>query len=294
MVLCWIVVRERKQLYLPIAWFTTLATLADLSSVYVLVDTDEVRILWLVISIPSFFLVLGLSAGTLITLCSIIGILLVNARVVPPLSPNGLVTVMITMVYVAVFYHAYSKRLVSYFTRMRESNVKLRELATRDMLTDVLNARTYYEICDSQIQFSRRQPGPFAVLFVDLDNFKSINDTYGHAAGDIVLKSVADCLSGSLRASDVLGRVGGEEFSVFLPNTDVEGALKLAESIRKNIETLMPQAGEHRLKITSSIGVAHSNLNDQTMLQIQKRADQAMYNAKAAGRNRVSSFEQLA
>lgn len=109
-----------------------------------------------------------------------------------------------------------------------------------------------------------------------------------------MLKSVADCLSKSLRSSDALGRVGGEEFSVFLPNTNADGAVALAEAIRRNIEMLMPSTGEQILKITASIGVARNSHTEQTILDIQKQADQAMYRAKAAGRNRVSSLDELA
>ena len=290
MLASWLVVRGRKQVFVPIAWFTSLVNLADLFAAFILVDNDEVRVLWLVITIPSVFLVLGLTAGTIISLAMLAGIVLSNPHVAQPLSPNAFATVVISMVYLVVFYHAYDKRLISYFNRMRESNERLREMATRDMLTNALNARTYYEICDSQIHVARRQQTPFAVLFVDLDHFKLVNDTYGHAAGDIVLKAVADCLSRSVRASDTFGRVGGEEFSIFLPNTDATGAVALAESIRCNIETLMPSTGEQTLKITASIGVARNSEDEQTMLDIQKKADQAMYRAKEAGRNRVSSL----
>jgi diguanylate cyclase (GGDEF)-like protein len=97
-----------------------------------------------------------------------------------------------------------------------------------------------------------------------------------------------------MRDSDAMGRIGGEEFSVFLPNTDVAGAMVLAESIRQAIESLMPSIGEGQLRITASIGVARNHHSDQTMLEIQKLADQAMYRAKAAGRNRVSSVDDSA
>lgn len=203
-----------------------------------------------------------------------------------------MVTVLISSIYAAVFYHVYNGKLLYFFTRMRESNERLRELAMRDMLTSLFNARAYYEICDNHINLAKRQRAPYAVLFVDLDHFKSVNDTYGHAAGDVVLKTVADCLASSVRASDTLGRVGGEEFSIFLPNTDVNGATALAETIRINIERLMPSTGGQTLRITASIGVAPNSQSHQRMLDIQKQADQAMYRAKAAGRNRVSAFDE--
>jgi len=135
-------------------------------------------------------------------------------------------------------------------------------MATRDMLTGVLNARAYYEICDSLINLATRNSTPYSVLFIDLDHFKSINDNYGHAAGDIVLRSVANCIQGGLRNSDVMGRIGGEEFSVFLPNTDAIAATQVAEQLRQSIEVLMPSFGDRQLKITASIGVARNHHSD--------------------------------
>jgi diguanylate cyclase (GGDEF)-like protein len=164
-------------------------------------------------------------------------------------------------------------------------------MATRDPLTGMLNARSYYEICEGLIKLAHRNKTPYSVLFVDLDHFKSINDTYGHAAGDLVLKAVADCLTNNLRESDVLGRIGGEEFSIFLPNTSFVDALNLAEHMRFSIESIMPDVGEGKRKITASIGVAKNEHSEQSMLEIQQQADIAMYRAKAAGRNRVSYLE---
>lgn len=290
--LLWLALRGRKQWFLPLAWTFEIASLIDLFSAFVFVSNDELRILWLFTNIPGTYLVLGRAVGGMATALVIVAFVMLNPHVALPYSPNAVATAVIAMLYFAVFFHAYAERSISFFMRMRESNARLREMATRDMLTGALNARAYYEICDSMIEVARRQRTPYAVLFVDLDHFKSINDTHGHAAGDVVLKSVADCLARSLRASDALGRIGGEEFSIFLPNTDAAGAAKLAENIRSAIESLMPSIGERSLKVTASIGVARNSHSEQTMLEIQKTADQAMYRAKAAGRNRVSSVDE--
>ncbi|MDE2585446.1 MAG: GGDEF domain-containing protein, partial [Betaproteobacteria bacterium] len=175
--------------------------------------------------------------------------------------------------------------------RMRESNARLYDLAMHDPLTGAFNARAYYQIGDQLIMAARRTESPYSVLFVDLDHFKSVNDTYGHAAGDTVLKACATCIAGNIRASDIIGRVGGEEFSLFLPATDIEAALQVAEKIRLAIETLeIPIAPERNLRISASIGVARSQQHDQTLQDIQRQADTAMYQAKSAGRNRVSCF----
>jgi diguanylate cyclase (GGDEF)-like protein len=164
-------------------------------------------------------------------------------------------------------------------------------MASHDPLTQVFNARAYYAACEQQIALSQRNTQPFSVLFIDLDHFKRINDTHGHAAGDEVLRVVARTLSDRLRSSDVLGRIGGEEFSVFLPNTALPQAMEVAEQLRLALEQCHPDIGSGTLAITASIGVASSAQNAQTMQLIQQQADAAMYEAKKAGRNRVSALD---
>ncbi|MFM8467561.1 MAG: GGDEF domain-containing protein [Oxalobacteraceae bacterium] len=292
-VVLWVLLRGRKQWFIPVAWAFEIASLAELASAIMYVPGDELRIIWLFTNIPGTYLLLGRRVGALMTVVIIIGLLLGNPHLSSPYSPNAVATGVTAMIYFAAFFHAYASRLFSFFTRMRDSNEQLRFMATRDALTGVLNARAYYEVCDRMIRVAKRNREPYAVLFVDLDHFKSINDTFGHAAGDHVLKSVADCLTGNIRHSDALGRIGGEEFSIFLPNTDINGATELAEHIRVSIEALMPDLGTDLRKITASIGVARNQHSDQLMLDIQRQADQAMYKAKAGGRNRVSSFDEV-
>jgi diguanylate cyclase (GGDEF)-like protein len=173
---------------------------------------------------------------------------------------------------------------------MQTYNESLEQLATYDTLTGALNARAYYAICDKNIHNAQRSKAPYSVLFIDLDHFKRVNDTYGHSAGDVVLKSVTVCIDSAIRRSDSLGRIGGEEFSVFLPNTGKEGAQHIAEAVRQAIEALNPDIGDLRLPVTASIGYATCDEEIVPMNVIQKRADEAMYLAKSLGRNRVSSL----
>jgi diguanylate cyclase (GGDEF)-like protein len=126
------------------------------------------------------------------------------------------------------------------------------------------------------------------VLFIDLDHFKRINDQHGHGAGDTVLKAVAQCAAGQLRRGDLLGRIGGEEFCAFLPNTRPEDAVHVAEKLRQAIETLALNVDGRPLSVTASIGVAGASEAGAQMQTLQRQADQAMYRAKAEGRNRVS------
>ena len=285
--------RGHKARFIAVAWAYEIISLAELASALAYVPANELRILWLFTNIPGVYLVLGRTVGALATLLIVTGLVIGNPYLSAPYSSNALATAVIAMIYSAAFFHAYATRSINFFLRMRESNEKLRVMATSDALTGVLNARAYYEICDRMIRVAKRNAEPYAVLFVDLDHFKSINDGFGHAAGDHVLKLVAACLTGNLRHSDTLGRIGGEEFSVFLPATDPAGAMQVAEHLRSAIEALMPDVGGSPRKITASIGVAHNHREHPSIQAIQQQADQAMYRAKAGGRNRISAFDAI-
>ncbi len=172
--------------------------------------------------------------------------------------------------------------------KLLEANKKLKHLANFDPLTNVLNARTYYQVCDSVITILKRKSKDFSVLFIDLDHFKKINDTYGHHAGDCVLQSVAETLRDETRSCDVVGRVGGEEFSVFLPESGLENAMATANKIRKKIEQKEIVCNNKTINITASIGVAPKMKHHNSISDIQRDADHAMYHAKKEGRNRIS------
>lgn len=163
------------------------------------------------------------------------------------------------------------------------------ELAMTDSLTGIPNRRALMELAEHAL--ARRGGAPMALMMIDVDHFKRINDTLGHPAGDAVLKQVARLLAGRLRGGDVLGRYGGEEFCVLAPDTDTEGARTLAESLRDIIAYRPLHAENNELKVTVSIGVACCP-NDKTreLKDLLAEADAALYAAKEAGRNRVVGF----
>ena len=291
--LMWWMLRGRADRFLVIAWCYELLCLLEDTSALIHVSEDEMRIIWLLTNIPGVYILLGQRVGLTMSLITLTAFGFGNAHLDRPYSQPAVATTLIGGAYLTVFFHAYGNRAISYFVRMRESYEKLQHMATHDMLTGVFNARAYYAACDQLIQLGVRSGSPYAVMFVDLDHFKSINDTHGHSAGDSVLKAVAQALAGNVRKTDVVGRVGGEEFSIFLPNTDLEGAMRLGESLRRTVEGLMPSIGTQQLKVTASIGVARNRSGEQLMQDIQARADQAMYFAKRQGRNRVSAVDNL-
>lgn len=284
----WVWLRGRPQHYLAAAWLFECVCLWEYTSALVYVPFDELRVLWFYSNIPGVFILLGQAPGWVITLGTVCGLVVGNAWLNTPYSGNAMVTAVLAMGFMGVFFHAYVDRSMSYFLRMRDYNAQLKQLASHDSLTGVMNARAYYAACDQQIRSSVRGAQPYAVLFVDLDHFKRINDTHGHAAGDTVLRVVANTLTRGIRRSDLLGRIGGEAFSVFLPNTGAAGAMALAENLRAAVEACRPGVREPSLVVTASIGVAVSQNAHAAMHAIQEKADAAMYEAKQAGRNRVS------
>ncbi|MBL8343710.1 MAG: GGDEF domain-containing protein [Rubrivivax sp.] len=160
--------------------------------------------------------------------------------------------------------------------------VRLREASMRDSLTGLFNRRAMNEALQRAWLRHRRTHEPLAALVIDLDRFKHVNDSAGHAAGDAVLVRVAAVLQVQLRAEDVLGRAGGEEFWLLLPATPLDHALQLAERLRSCVEAAA-------LGTTCSIGVALAAPGDAEVGQLVARADAALYRAKDAGRNRVEA-----
>lgn len=174
--------------------------------------------------------------------------------------------------------------------RMRAES-ELRLLARTDGLTGLNNRRSLGEILDTEWRRAKRTRSMVSLLFVDIDRFKSYNDTYGHQAGDDALAAVARCITDSIRRpADTAARYGGEEFIVVLPDTPPEGATEIAERIRNAIsECAIEHAGSEYGRVTASIGaVSCEPERDDEVTAVIKAADEALYDAKASGRNKVS------
>jgi len=166
------------------------------------------------------------------------------------------------------------------------SYAQLRTAARTDAKTGLLNAAAWQEEADREIVRANREHQPLAVLMIDLDYFKAFNDTRGHLAGDRALAAVSRTLTEGLRSYDQLGRFGGEEFSVVLPNTDQNEARRVAERLRRSVaELLIPGAAPARLTI--SIGTAIMGAHGVALIDLLAAADSALYRAKAAGRNQT-------
>jgi len=196
-----------------------------------------------------------------------------DMRVIPILDANG-----------EVECFAEWARDITENYRTRE---RLERLATTDALTGLWNRAYFMGTLEREIRRARRYGEPFSLLMLDLDHFKRVNDTRGHAAGDAVLRHLAAIFRKVLRQTDITGRVGGEEFSILLPHTDLAAALAMAERLRSAIENTPADYKGTKIPITSSIGVAvyHRDIVDEDALMLL--ADEALYAAKKGGRNRV-------
>jgi diguanylate cyclase (GGDEF)-like protein len=171
---------------------------------------------------------------------------------------------------------------------LKQTRDQLEALATTDPLTGALNRRAVSEVAASELRRARRSGTPFAILLMDIDHFKRVNDTHGHQAGDRVLTQVATACRGKLREVDGFGRWGGEEFIALLPETGPEGALAAAERIRHAVESLVVVSDNGEpVPVTLSVGLAIWRAQDEQLEPLLLRADTALYKAKHDGRNRV-------
>ncbi len=188
-------------------------------------------------------------------------------------------------------------------TRLAQANARLESavtqrthelawLANTDPLTELKNRRAFMEAGEALIIQCRRYPHPLSALLIDIDHFKSINDRYGHHLGDQAIRSVADVMTATLRETDVTGRLGGEEFAVLMPHTDLNAAMRAAERLREaaaNLRIAAPAADQAPIQLTISIGVADYQ-HGMSLDILVMHADLALYRAKHEGRDRIRAY----
>ena len=168
-------------------------------------------------------------------------------------------------------------------SQLRRTQSQLRLLATHDPLTTVLNARAFASQLAQELGRNRRYGRPLALIYLDLDDFKKVNDAHGHATGDAVLRLVADAMRSAVRQADVVGRLGGDEFGVLMPETDGTLAHAVATRLAGGIRTVFRGTPS----VTASIGVVAVSGTEAGSDELLRKADQAMYEAKRAGKDRV-------
>jgi diguanylate cyclase (GGDEF)-like protein len=164
---------------------------------------------------------------------------------------------------------------------------EVQKLALTDTLTNVYNRRGFMELSKREVERARRFGRPLSAIMVDVDHFKEINDTYGHAEGDRILRLVAERLNSNIREIDILGRYGGDEFTIILPETDLFVATNVAERVRRSVTEIPTLIKDEPIQVSLSIGVARASPETADLMTLLASADAAMYSAKQSGGNRV-------
>jgi diguanylate cyclase len=192
--------------------------------------------------------------------------------------------------WIAVLYFLrardYRRRLEMANSQLSSLNNELHEQATHDFLTGLLNRRAFSALLNNELERVKRYGGELSLAIVDIDHFKRVNDSRGHAVGDVALKFLADSISQRMRRSDALARLGGEEFALLMPNTAVAEAVRVVDRMRQAISAIPVPELEPPLLLTFSAGVAawRPGVGDRALVNT---ADQALYAAKGSGRNCV-------
>jgi diguanylate cyclase (GGDEF)-like protein len=184
--------------------------------------------------------------------------------------------------------------LESAHRELEQAFLREQELARTDTLTGIHNRRHLFELAECEFNFTTRYGSPLSALMFDVDDFKAINDNYGHAVGDQALQILTGAVHAQLRAVDVFGRYGGDEFIVLLPQTGAEEARIVGERIHAAIDALCLETGKGPLSLTISLGIAQATHREEQADSVESlflRADQALYAAKRAGRNRIVTFD---
>jgi diguanylate cyclase (GGDEF)-like protein len=170
---------------------------------------------------------------------------------------------------------------------MAQLQHELELLSETDSLTGLLNRRALERAAAREIAIARRRNTSLSLIILDLDRFKALNDSHGHAAGDIALAAAATCIANGLREVDLIARFGGEEFVALLPDTSETEALQIAERLRIDLDRLKVHYLRNELRLTASFGVTVMNRGDSSLEEILSRGDIALYQAKHNGRNQV-------
>jgi diguanylate cyclase (GGDEF)-like protein len=219
----------------------------------------------------------GLAWGIAFALATCVLRLAVGIDQMPPATP------LVARLVNEAAYLAVVGVAVAGLSQLRRTQAQLRQLATHDQLTDVLNVRAFSDELGQELGRNRRYGRPLALIYLDLDDFKRVNDAHGHATGDAVLRLVADAMRAAVRQADVVGRLGGDEFAVLMPETDGAVANAAATRLASNIRSVFRGTPS----VTASIGVVSWTGTDADTDDLLRKADQAMYEAKRAGKDRV-------
>jgi len=188
-----------------------------------------------------------------------------------------------------------NRQLLKQSEDLKQISDEFRKLSVTDALTGIYNRRHFEELIKTETEIAQRHGEVFSLLIIDIDHFKRVNDNYGHPCGDSVLKEVACTLKDNLRKTDIICRVGGEEFVAICKRADKATAMEISSKLREKIESLTTPFGDEQIKVTISVGVASLNSEsaEEYADSLYKQADIAVYHSKKSGRNRITHYEDI-
>jgi diguanylate cyclase (GGDEF)-like protein len=210
-----------------------------------------------------------------------------SANADAPLAHGILASAWLTVLSAEALLFTIATAFVLLAMAKERAELRQRTAAMVDPLTGLANRRAFVQMAEDMIRVQVKRGQPVAVFLVDFDNFKAVNDRYGHLVGDIALRTFAEIAGRSLRSSDLVGRLGGEEFAVMLSDANRDNAFVVAERLRANFAHAATALGSHEVHATLSIGVTIIQEPTDQLSNLLERADKALYRAKANGRNRV-------
>jgi len=279
--------RSSRENYTMTANLLLTVSLLSFTSCLLFVPQDEFRMIWFFLLVFVAYMLNGTASGLFFTAASIGVILITHVFIDLHLSQVAINTAVLGLIIGSFLSQTYTRKISGYEQRLQEKNADLKVLASTDDLTGIMNKRIFQEVSERYFKTAQRDSESLTLLLFDLDLFKEVNDTYGHQVGDKLLVRFVEILESFLRKSDILARVGGEEFALLLFNTDFEGAYALAEKIREEVKRHPFTFEGHEVSITTSIGATQLRASDASFDEIFARADKALYQAKADGRNKT-------
>ncbi|WP_373034123.1 GGDEF domain-containing protein [Sulfurovum sp.] len=279
--------RQSKENYEKAAQLLLLISFATFTSALIFVTQNEFRIIWFYLLILGAYMLKDSKSGIFYTVATVGIILAANFFVDLQLSQKAINASILGLMIGSFLSLIYTNKITDYENSLKEQNSTLSILASTDYLTGIMNRRLFNEISKHYFQTAQRDNLNLTLLLLDLDHFKSINDSYGHQSGDQVLIHFVKIIEKTIRKSDIFARIGGEEFAILLSQTDYDTAYDFAEKIRTEIENMTVQYEGKEISVTTSIGISKNSKTDNSFDDMFTRADQAMYQAKKAGRNQT-------
>ena len=279
--------RLSKENYTKAANALLIASLLTFTSALILVPQDEFRMIWFYLLVFVAFMLGGSNTGILYTMSSIFVALLCNYFIDLQLSQVAINSSILGLIIGAALSRVYTNKISDYENILHERNKSLKYLATIDGLTGIINRRHFDEIVSRYFEIAQRSNKNISMIVMDLDYFKKINDTYGHATGDKLLVAFAEKLKPFVRKGDMFARIGGEEFAIAMFNTNSKDASIFAEKICRETRNICIDYEDAKVTVTTSIGITQNKKTDSTFDEMYIRADKALYQAKDDGRDRV-------